>query len=144
MEAYKSGSVDQGLLYLNNRLGSRLTYCEWNKDLMGPINDQRGVEQGGINSDRLYKLANNNQIKIAQQSNLGVNMGSMTVSCIGQADDTALLANYIHSLQNLLLLTLDYCERFSVTLVPEKTRLLAFCPAGSELLVEYESIISPI
>ena len=144
VNAYKAGTCDQGLLYLNNRLGNRLTFCEWNKALMGPIHDKRGVEQGGINSDRLHKLANNNQINVAQNSMLGVNLGSSTISIIGQADDSALVANDIHSLNNLLLLTLEYCEEYSVTLVPEKTKLLAFCPPGSELLVEYAKIISPV
>ena len=111
---------------------------------MGPIQDLLGVEQGGINSDRLYKLANNFQLNVAQDSKLGVDLGSAIVSCIGQADDSVLLANDIHSLQNLLLLTLEYCEKYSVTLVPEKTKLLAFCPSGSELLVDYAKIISPV
>ena len=144
VNAYKAGTCDQGLVYLNNRLGSRLTFCEWNKILMGPIMDKLGVEQGGINSDRLYKLANNSQINVAQSSKLGVNLGSSIISIIGQADDSGLLANDIHSLDNLLQLTLEYCQEYSVTLVPEKTKLLAFCPPGSELLVEYSKIISPI
>ena len=144
VNAFKAGTCDQGLVYLDNRLRSRLTYCEWNKALMGPILDKLGVEQGGINSDRLYKLANNTQIDVAQISKLGVNLGSSVISCIGQADDSGLLANDIHSLNNLLQLTLEYCKEYSVTLVPEKTKLLAFCPPGSELLVEYAKIISPI
>ena len=121
VNAFKAGTCDQGLVYLNNRLASRLTYCEWNKELMGPIHDLLGVEQGGINSDRLYNLANNFQINMAQNSMLGVNLTTSTISCIGQADDSALLANDIHSLQNLLHLTLEYCEEYNVTLVPEKT-----------------------
>ena len=144
VNAYKAGTSDQGLHYLNNRLSNRVTYCEWDKTLMGPIHDLLGVEQGGMNSDRLYKLANNNQIKVAQQSLQGVDMGSMVTSCIGQADDSALLSNDIFALQNLLLLTLQYCEEYSVTLVPEKTKLLAFCPSGSEDAVSYAKIISPI
>ena len=144
VNAFKAGTCDSGLLYLDNRLANRFTYCEWDKELMGPIRDLLGVEQGGVNSDRLYKLANNCQIKVAQQSELGVNMGSMVASCIGQADDTALLSNDIFSLQNLLLLTLEYCEKYAVTLVPEKTKLLAFCPPGSESYVDYAKIISPI
>ena len=144
VNAFKAGSCDQGLLYLDNRLRSRNTYCEWNKQLMGPIHDLLGVEQGGINSDKLYKLANNNQLEVAQQSKLGVDLGSTVVSSIGLADDSALLANDIHSLNNLLLLTLEYCQKYSVTLVPEKTKLLAFCPSGSEQVVDYAKIISPI
>lgn len=76
VNAFKAGTQDQGLLYLNNRLGNRQTFCEWSKSLMGPIHDNLGVEQGGINSDRLYKLANNNQIRAAQNSLLGVDLGS--------------------------------------------------------------------
>ena len=144
VEAFKAGTCDQGLNYLNNRLSSRLTYCEWNKELMGPIHDKLGAEQGGINSDRLYKLVNNSQLKVAQESKLGVDMGSMVASCIGQADDTALIANNIHDLQNLLLLTQEYCQKYSVTLVPEKTKLLAFTPTGCEILTDYAKIISPI
>ena len=144
VNAFKAGTQDHGLLYLNNRLANRLTYCEWDKQMMGPIQDLLGVEQGGINSDRLYKLANNEQIKVAQKTQLGINMFNTVVSCIGQADDTALIANSIHNLQNLLLLTMEYCKQYNVTLVPDKTKLLAFCPPGSEMEVDYAKIISPI
>ena len=144
VNAFKAGTCDQGLIYLNNRLSSRQTYCEWSKELMGPIQDLLGVEQGGVNSDRLYKLANNCQLKVAQQSMLGVNIGSMVISSVGLADDTGLLANGIHDLHNLLTLTLQYCEEYSVTLVPEKTKLLAFYPPGCELEAEYAKIISPV
>ena len=75
VEAFKAGTVDHGLLYLNNRLRNRKTFYEWNKEIAGPILDNMGVEQGGINSDRLYKLANNNQLKVAQDSHLGANIG---------------------------------------------------------------------
>ena len=144
VNAYKAGTTDQGLIYLDNRLGNRRTFCEWSKTLMGPIMDKLGVEQGGVNSDRLYKLANNDQLNVAQLSNLGINLGTTIVSCIGQADDSVIQSNDIFSLQNLLLLTMEYCERYNVTLVPEKTRLLAFSPPGQELFVEYAKIVSPI
>ena len=144
VNAFKAGTKDQGLVYLNNRLSNRLTFCEWSKTIMGPILDKLGVEQGGVNSDKLYKLANNDQLNVAQLSNLGVHLGTATISAIGQADDSALLSNDIHSLNNLLLLTLEYCQRYNVTLVPEKTKLLAFCPPGHESEVEYAKISSPV
>ena len=53
---YFAGTVGHELLYLNNRLENRLTYAEWDKKLMGPISDQLGVEQGGVNSGDLYKI----------------------------------------------------------------------------------------
>ena len=49
-------------------LFSRQTFVEWDKCLMGPINDKLGVEQGGCLSDRLYKLTNNEQLSMAQDS----------------------------------------------------------------------------
>ena len=55
---------------------------------MGPILNKLGVEQGGCLSDRFYKLANNEQLSTAQDSKLGVTMNGVSVSSIGQADDT--------------------------------------------------------
>ena len=89
--AYLAGTTDKSLLYLNSRLENRKTFPEWDKVLMGPILDRLGVEQGGVNSDKLYKLCNNVQLTTAQSSGLGVNLGSAVVSSIGQADDTALI-----------------------------------------------------
>ena len=34
VNAFKAGTQDQGLLYLNNRLGNRQTFCEWSNSLM--------------------------------------------------------------------------------------------------------------
>ena len=69
---------------------------------MGPIEDECGVEQGGINSSDLYKVSNNEQLEIAQKSCLGVPLGPVTISAIGQADDVVLASNDLYSLQGLL------------------------------------------
>ena len=67
---------------------------------MGPILDRLGVEQGGVNSDKLYMLANNDQLWVVQLSELGIDLGtsSSVISCIGQADDSALVPSDIFSL----------------------------------------------
>ena len=70
--AYLAGTQDQGLIYLDNRLRNRMTYLEWDKQILGPIHDTIGVEQGGIASDRVYRLVNNEQLETAQQSKLGI------------------------------------------------------------------------
>ena len=41
---------EQLLLHVNNRLANRKTYLDWNGSLMGPIEDQQGLEQGGSSS----------------------------------------------------------------------------------------------
>ena len=51
-----AGSGDQSLLYMANRLTSRLTYVEHNKVMMGPIHDTVGVEQGGVSSSDQFQL----------------------------------------------------------------------------------------
>ena len=102
---------------------------------MGPIEDSLGVEQGGVNSDKLYKLCNNTQLSTAQSSTLGVDLTSNVISSIGLADDTALLSNSLSKLAGLLHLTDEYCKQYHVELVPEKTKLLAFVPDSHSLHV---------
>ena len=142
--AYLAGSRDQGLLYLDTRLASRRTFPEWEKVLMGPINDDLGLEQGGVNSDKLYKNCNNNQLSVAQKSELGVETGAEVVSAIGQADDTVLLSNNVYKLAGLVYLAEEYCRYYHVTLVPEKSKLLAFAAARSEPNIAYADLINPI
>ena len=89
-EAFLAGTQDQGLILIKNRLENRQTYCEYNKTIMGPIKDKLGVEQGGKNSDRYFRLCGNNQLKSAQRSGLGSNLlEGLHVAAIGQADDTS-------------------------------------------------------
>ena len=41
---------------------------EWDKDILGPIMDTQGVEQGGIPSDKIYRLVNDTNLRIAHKS----------------------------------------------------------------------------
>ena len=88
---------------------------------MGPAKDDTGFEQGGVSSSDYYKLYNNEQLKSAQESELGVDIGSSVVSAIGQADDVMLAALSLHNLQLLVILTEQYCAKFRVKLEPIKT-----------------------
>ena len=103
---------------------------------MGPIHDRLGVEQGGILSDRLYKLANNSELEVTQLSQLGVNLGPTHIGSIGQADDIALVSNCPYKLQGLLNLAMEYAEAHHVEMVPDKTKLLCFPPKGFEPLTQ--------
>ena len=75
---------------------------------MGPVRDRLGVEQGGCNSDRLYKLANNKELIITQLSGLGLHLRDVHCASVGQSDDVALLSDNIHHLQCILQLAVDY------------------------------------
>ena len=48
--------VDNSLNHINNRLTNRLTYCDWDRQLIGPIYDKQGLEQGGIIGEILPPL----------------------------------------------------------------------------------------
>ena len=56
-EAYIAGTRDQGLLLIKNRLEKRVTFCEYDKVIMGSIDDKLGCEQGGQNSEKFYRLS---------------------------------------------------------------------------------------
>ena len=123
---YFSGMQGNSINYIHSRLNNRLTYCDWDKVLMGPIFDQQGLEQGGCSSSDLYKIYNNELRSTVQQSGQGVDLGAgLVISGVGQADDVALMSSNLNNLFNILQLTLNYCQRFCVKLCPDKTKLLA-------------------
>ena len=142
--AFKAGTTDQGLLYLDSRLANRRTFPQWGTTLLGPICDTLGVEQGAVNSDRIYKLVNNSQLKAAQDSDLGVQLGGALVAAIGQADDVVLVADSPIKLVCLLHLTILYCQRQHVTLVPDKTKLLLWSPANLKQSSDLKKLSCPI
>ena len=121
---YKSGTDGDTLTYLNHRITSRKTYVEWDNTLMGPIVDEHGLEQGNNNSSDFYKLYNNELLKVTQNSGLGIPLKSQIISSVGLADDSVLAANKLSNLHNILYLAMDYCNKYSVTICPSKTKLL--------------------
>ena len=139
-----AGTNDQRLLYLDHRLGNRRTFCDFDNQLMGPILDTRGLEQGGVSSSDQYKLYNNEQAAAAQLSNLGVPIRDDTISCVSLADDAVLLSNSIFNLKHLLFLTTQYCHKYKVKLVPEKTKLMVFSKDNDVNLVQYPKLVSSI
>ena len=143
-ELFKSGMTGSALLLINNRLENRSTVYQWDGEMLGPVRDKTGFEQGGINSGDFYKLYNNTQLKSAQSSSLGVDIGSSVVSAIGQADDVMLAANSVDSLRLLAMLTESYCASYRVKLVPSKTKLLPMYHPRHTHLVDYAKLTNPV
>ena len=123
-----SSVVDQSLVGLLNRLSNRFTYLQYDKDLMGPIKDEAGVEQGGIPSGEEFQLMTNFELDALNTCGLGFDMGCGPVGGIGAADDEVLLSGSHHSLQSLLNLAEKFCYDCSMKLVPSKTHLILFTP----------------
>lgn len=113
-----------GLLHINNRLEHRKTVADWDKVLMGPITDQQGVEQGGVNSSDFYKIYSKSQLQIAQNSKLGVPLSrKLVVSAIGQADDTALVSNNLH----LYRISLNYLSTTATSTMLSSVLIKQYC-----------------
>ena len=140
---YLDTEPDQRIRYWDIRLSKRTTYCQWENQLMGPIHDECGVEQGGPNSSEFYKIYNNEQITSAQESGFGATVGNVPIAAIGLADDTALVSHDISQLQHLLQLSLNYCAKYQVELSTSKTKLLTFTPTDSHY-IKYARLLSPI
>ena len=121
-----SQDPDQSILLLDARLANRKTVLDWNGHLMGPICDEQGLEQGGVNSSDLYKIYGREQLKLAEDSRLGVKLGNLVISGIGQADDTVLVSNDLHNLSYLLELNSVFNRKALVAISQEKTKLQVF------------------
>ena len=136
-EMYKSGMPAAAIIMIDKRLRSRTTVYEWEGVTMGPSADITGFEQGAVNSSDYYKLYNNEQLKTAQESKLGVDIGSMVISAIGQADDVILASSSLYNLQLLVTLTEYYCAKFRVKLEPSKTKLLVYAKPNHVFLTDH-------
>ena len=61
-------NLSQSLLFIDSRLANRETVVDFDGQLMGPIMDEQGLEQGGISSSDLYKIYGKEQLSLAQHS----------------------------------------------------------------------------
>ena len=71
-------------------------------------------------------------------------LGSCVVSAIGQADDVFLASNNLDSLAFLVTLTEAYCNKYRVTLVPSKTKLLGYANPKQQHLLGMAKLTNPI
>ena len=143
-QLYLLGTKDHKLMYLDNRLGKRKTFIEWEKKIMGPIQDQTGVKQGGIPSSDLYAVYNNEQLDNAQDVGLGIDVHDEHVASIGLADDVVCLSHDVHLLKHILELSFDYCKKYHVTLAPEKTKLVSFYSPRHKTIVDHHESVSSL
>ena len=92
----------------------------------------------------MYQLINNDAIKIAQSSGLGVTLGSLHVASIGAADDIALVSSSLDRLQCLVRLSEASARRSHTTFVASKTKLLVFHPRNQASDVSYVTTTTPL
>ena len=99
----------------------------------------------------MHKLANNEQLKVAQNSGIGIDLETSFISqgqdnyllpqvlaAIGLADDVGLISNTVLGLRALLQLSEEYCYKYHVKQVPDKTKLLVFFPKSTSSVTDLE------
>ena len=133
-EAFKAAGhqADHSILYMANRLASRRTFLQFSSALMGPIHDERGVEQGGVISGDQFQLVNNRELIVTNTAGLGLDMGGVSVGSIVVADDVALVSPSPHALQCLLNLSQSLTSSRNMINVQEKTKLLVYQVKGED------------
>ena len=127
------GTTGNALNIINNRLSCRSSYIKFIDEVIGPIMNSQGSEQGGLLSDRQSRLVGNDQLLFAQLSQLGVNISypnhptpklflKLVISAIGQADDTTLFSNDLFSFNLLATLIDQFADRSNTIIVSDKTK----------------------
>ena len=81
---------------------------------------------------------------ISSKGQVRTRLGPIVVSGVGQADDSALVSNDLHSLNFLLQLTNDFCRKYQVQLSSDKTKLLVYHRKDQQATVDYWQHINPI
>ena len=91
-----------------------------------------------------YVAYSGEHLDSAQGSDLCLPIAGVNVASIGQADDVALLSHDITFLRNLLELGTNFCAKYHVILVPEKTKLLGIFEPRHRKIVDYYKSENPI
>ena len=102
-----------------------LSFVDNSNIILGPIEDQVGVEQGGVTSSELFLLQGSKEGITMQKSGFGIDLGGVSVAAISQADDTCLLSYTVDGLQSLATIAYNHTDSHCVKLVPKSH---TFCP----------------
>ena len=63
---------------------------------------------------------------------------------LGQADYTVLVYDCLIKLYGLLHLAVEYCEKYHVELVADKTKLISFVPSSKSVVTDVHKISNPL
>lgn len=121
----------QSILYMANRLSSRKTYLKVQSQVLGPINDIRGVEQGGISSSQQFQLITNHELTTLNCTGLGIPFGPDSIAAIGLADNQVLITTSTNRAHTLVDMAVDLGNQNNLTNIPSKTKLIITNPKAS-------------
>ena len=97
-----------------------------NQVLTSRFQSEIGVKQGDNLSPSYFCQFINTLIKELQQLNVGIDIGSWTLSCLAYADDIVLLAENVKDLDKLLCALEKWCSRWRVLINMNKMNIMHF------------------
>ena len=95
------------------------TYSEW-------FCIEAGVRQGGVLSPDFYCIYVDDLVEILTRAGIGCHLRNMFLSILLYADDMALVSPSLRGLQNLLILTEQYCHEWDICLNAKKSKNMMF------------------
>ena len=98
--------------------------CKWGSSKSDFFSVLCGTKQGGILSPDFFAVYINDLIKILRASGIGCHIVNMFIACILFADDMALLAPTRGSMQELLDICVNYCEKYCLKFNVKKTKVM--------------------
>ena len=108
--------------------------------VMGPVKDCCGVEQGGIASNHLFQLVTDPELDALNSLGLGMEVGPVSLSVMGQADDEACVSPSLSSAQSLVDAAVGLATSLNLVNNPTKTKLIVSLPSNNPTLLN-QSIV---
>ena len=139
-ELFCAGETGQFGIYNKSSYENTQTRIKMDQKLSLPLEEKLGVGQGKIRSSDHYKIYINSILQTLENSNLGVNIGPITVGISCVADDLYLLSDCQIKLQCMLSLCQDYGQNFRIEYGASKTVISII---GSKKDALYYSDIKP-
>ena len=118
-----NGFLSQDLAFLKNIkypiYTNQSCYVTWSNNCSETFNITNGVKQGGVISPLLFSIYIDNLFLELRTSGLGCHVGLTYAGAFGYADDIALIASSIYSLEKMII---THCITFN----PSKSKVMCF------------------
>ena len=123
-ELYSIGERGDILRYSKHTYENTDCHIKMHDKISRKIHEHKGNRQGHVKASGHFKVYVNPCLKSLQNSNLGFQLGPLTVPVVCVAEDAYLLANTTSSLQALLDIMTHYANKYQLKFNAEKTKIV--------------------
>ena len=101
-------------------------YVTWSNNRSETFNISNGIKQGSVISPLLFSIYIDNLFLKLRTSGLGCHIVLTYAGAFGYADDIALMAPSIYSLEKIITTCENYAQTHCITFSPSKLKLMCF------------------